>query len=210
MIRRIVLGTACALVFSLGASSALLAQSNPPQSAPAGASDDAWNDTWTVLTMAPDGSWGVGTDISIGRAIARAVGNCKVMSRAEIGCGAYFTSIRAGWSLGIACGSQNVIVAENSLAEAEQAAVDRIVELRQLYAPDMPPCIRTVTVDRRGRIVAPEADDPSRRAHSIDVAIAADIPVWKTITLGTYRDVNVLREHLDSWLCGRVETPAGR
>jgi hypothetical protein len=46
-------------------------------------------------------------------------------------------------------------------------------------------------------------------AHSIEVRTAGDIPVWKTIALGTHRDVNVLRERLDSRHCGRDETPPG-
>jgi hypothetical protein len=205
MTRCTVLGAACALAVSLSGSSALLAQSSPPQIVSVSASDDFW----TVLTMAPDGSWGTATDISTNRAIARAIGNCKVMSQAAIGCGAYFATIRAGWSLGITCGSQNIIVAERNLADAEQAAVNRIIALRRLYVPDMPPCVRVVTVDPQGAIVAPKVDDPSRRAHSLDVQTASDIPVWKTITLGTYGDVNVLREHLHSRYCGLDETPNG-
>src|SRR5262249_2964207 len=157
MTRPIVLGVACALAFSLSLSSALLAQSGASQPGPVDVSEDSW----TVLTMASDGSWGADTDISISRAIARAIGNCKAMSRTTIGCGAYFTSIRAGWSLGMTCGSQNIIVAEKNLAEAEQAAIDRISKLRRFYAPDMPPCARVVTIDPHGRIITPEADDPS-------------------------------------------------
>lgn len=66
---------------------------------PADADDD-----WTVLTIAPDGSWGAATSFSINRAIAFAIANCKI----AIGCGAIFTSIQAGWSLGIRCGHENI------------------------------------------------------------------------------------------------------
>ena len=111
--------------------------------------------------------------------------------------------------MGITCGSQNIIVAEKNLADAEQAAINRIIALRRLYVPDMPACVRVVTVDPQGAIVAPKADDPSRRAHSLEVNTASDIPVWKTITLGTYRDVNALREHLDSRHCGLDKTADG-
>ena len=104
MTRCTVLGAACALAVSFSSSSALLAQSTPPQNVSVTASDDFW----TVLTMAPDGSWGTATDILTSRAIARAIGNCKAMSQEKIGCGAYFTTIRAGWSLGITCGSQKM------------------------------------------------------------------------------------------------------
>jgi len=120
---------------------------------PADADDD-----WTVLTMAPDGSWGAATSFSINRAIAFAIANCKIAYQREIGCGAIFTSIQAGWSLGIRCGHENIVVAEKTLAGAEQAATRREAELRQLYVPDMPSCRRVVTVDSNGTIIVPHAD----------------------------------------------------
>jgi hypothetical protein len=120
---------------------------------PADADDD-----WTVLTMAPDGSWGAATSFSINRAIAFAIANCKIAYQREIGCGAIFTSIQAGWSLGIRCGRENIVVAEKTLAGAEQAATRREAERRQLYVPDMPSCRRVVTVDSNGTIIVPHAD----------------------------------------------------
>lgn len=36
-------------------------------------------DDWTVVTMAPDGSWGSATEPSVGQALAKAIGNCKAM-----------------------------------------------------------------------------------------------------------------------------------
>ena len=110
---------------------------------------------FTVLTMF-DEAWGAATDPEINRAIARAIANCKAMSGPELGCGAYLTSIRAGWSLGIRCGRENIIVAEKDLAEAERRALRREVELRTHYVPDMPACFRVVTLDPSGRSVAPE------------------------------------------------------
>jgi len=120
---------------------------------PADADDD-----WTVLTMAPDGSWGAATSFSINRAIAFAIANCKIAYQREIGCGALFTSIQAGWSLGIRCGHENIVAAEKTLAGAEQAATRREAERRQLYVPDMPSCRRVVTVDSIGTIIVPHAD----------------------------------------------------
>jgi len=110
----------------------------------------ASEDHWTVLTMAPNGSWGTATSPSTNRAIADAIANCKAMSRSEIGCGATSTTIAAGWSLGIRCGRENIIAAAKTLADAEQAAVNREHELRRLYVPDMPSCRRVVTVDAQG------------------------------------------------------------
>jgi len=119
--------------------------------APAHASED----NWTVLTIASDGSWGVATKISSNLAIAAAIADCKAMSRAEIGCGAYIKAIRAGWILGVRCGGENIIASGTTLAEAEQAAVKREVELRQMYLYDMPPCKRLITVDPLGEVVVP-------------------------------------------------------
>ena len=167
-----------------------------------------------MLTMAPDGAWGAATEITTNLAIARAIGNCKTMAQSEIGCGAYFTTIRAGWSFGLRCGRENIVVAAKDLGEAEQAAAQRERELRQLYVPDMPACLRVVMVDPIGAIIAPKvervaASAATPSAPTRDGKATADLPVWRTITLGTYRDVNVLREDLDSLHCGRSASAAG-
>ena len=211
--------TACALVLSFSTHNATLAQSSLPVPAPASASEDYV----TVLTMAPDGSWGVATSYSVNLAIASAIRDCKMMSNVDIGCGAYFTSIRAGWSLGIRCGRENIVVAASDMVEAERAAANRERELRQIYVPDMPACVRVVTADPRGTIITPQVVGgvSTRDALAPEVKTgrsapgtapsfgtktttksAGDFPVWKTITLGTYKDVNMLREDLDSLHCG--------
>jgi len=113
----------------------------------------------TVLTMASNGAWGAATDDSVGTAIAGAIAHCNRRQRGPIGCGASYTTIRAGWSLGIRCGGQNILVAEKTLVEAEQAAIDREIALRRHYVADMPPCVRVVSVDPSGTIIAPYAAD---------------------------------------------------
>ena len=117
------------------------------------------DDDWTVLTMAPNGAWGAATSFSINRAIAGAIANCKLEYQREIGCGGMLTSIQAGWSLGIRCGRENFLATGKTLAEAEQAATRREIELRGLYVPTMPACRRVVTVDPRGAIIVPTSDD---------------------------------------------------
>ena len=212
---------ACTLALSLGGVNLLFAQSRSLAAVLAGAPDDKW----TVLTMAPDGAWGAATDAAVNQAIARALSSCKTMSRAEIGCGAYSTAIRSGWSLGIRCGRNNIVVSANDLGDAERAASERERVLRQSYVPDMPPCRRVVTIDPGGAIVVAEPDDTHAAVPASDPAEAAaapsavrpltpmkavtDAPIWKTITLGTYRDVNILREDLDSLHCG-VTAAGGR
>ena len=157
---RTILVSACALAFSLGSFNPSLAQSNlratPPTSAPTG---DDWQKDVTVLTLAPDGTWGAATEGSLSRAIANAIGDCKSRYQREIGCGSQITSVRAGWSLGLRCGNENIIVAARTLVEAEQAAINREIELRTVYVPDMPPCVRVVSVDPQGAITAPNVAD---------------------------------------------------
>ena len=144
MSKRSLLRTACAVAINLGIVDAPAAQSDSIRRSV----DDV-----TVLTMAPDGSWGVATDMSTSSAIAKAIANCRKMSQAHLGCGAYFTAIRDGWSLGLRCGGENIIVAANALAEAERAALNREIDLKERYVPDMPPCRRVLSVDPQGALV---------------------------------------------------------
>ena len=149
MIGQFFLGTACALAATLGALVSTRAQTVSSQSALI----EEWARDITVLTMAPNGAWGTATDSQVNRAISLAISNCKAMSQMELGCGAYMTTVRGGWSLGIRCGRENIIVAERSLVEAEHRAVRREAELRSLYVRDMPPCARVVAVDPNGVVV---------------------------------------------------------
>ncbi len=109
-----------------------------------------------MLVIAPDGTWGTATEPSYGQALAKAIANCKSKYRHEIGCGYRSTSIRAGWSFAMRCGQENIIVAAKTLDAAEQAAVDSELNLRRDYKPDMPPCVRVVSVAPDGRIIAPD------------------------------------------------------
>jgi len=151
MLRRIIPGMACALALTLGALVAAFAQSASPQSA----AIEEWAHDFTVLTIAPDGAWGTATDPRINRAIHLAISNCKIMSGAALGCGAYLTTVRGGWSLAIRCGGENIIAADRNLAEAERRVHRREIELRAHDVRDMAPCGRVVTVDPNGQILMP-------------------------------------------------------
>jgi hypothetical protein len=129
-----------------------LAQSN---SADPAISED-WQRDNTVLTIAPDGAWGAATERYSNIAISRAIDMCKRRSN-SLGCGAYFSSTRSGWLVGFLCGDRNIIAAGSSLLDAERHGGEREATLRRLYAPDMPPCVRIVTVDPNGTIVRPKA-----------------------------------------------------
>jgi hypothetical protein len=109
---------------------------------------------WTVVTLANDGAWGAATEPSAGQAIAKAIRHCKATSRTGLGCGAQFRAIRAGWIVAYRCGAENIVAAERLLADAEQAARRREIELRVSYARDLPPCRPSLTVGPRGEVVA--------------------------------------------------------
>jgi hypothetical protein len=158
MTARTILGSAFLLAFLLGPLDRPRAQ---PQAA-----DTEWMLDYTALTLAPDDRWGTATDAYLNQAIAGAIANCKAMSGAQLGCGAYLVTIRAGWSLGLRCGDHVIVVAERGLADAELMANRRERDLRENHAPDMPPCMRVVTVDPRGRIIAPKPDDLSGRVST--------------------------------------------
>jgi hypothetical protein len=152
MLGRTILRTACVLGVTVGTCNAPYAQS-----AAQPAAIEVWAIDFTVLTMAPDGAFGTATDPNINRAIYQAIKKCKAMSIAELGCGGYQTTVRGGWSLGIRCGRDNIIVADRDLAEAERRAQRREVALRTLYVKNLPPCVRVVTVDPNGHVVVPKA-----------------------------------------------------
>jgi hypothetical protein len=117
----------------------------------------------TVLTLAPDGSWGTATDSDTGRAIAAAIRDCKAMSRRVNSCGAKFTTVFKGWSLAVLCGDETIIAAASQRAEAERMAVAREAELRLVYRRDMPPCVRVATVGPDGAVVEPYRQAAERR-----------------------------------------------
>jgi hypothetical protein len=121
-------------------------------------------DDWTVVTMAPDGSWGSATEPSVGKALAKAIGNCRAMSGTKIGCGAQSRATQGGWILATRCGDRNIVVAERRLADAERAARKWETDLREHYAPNLPPCRRVLTVNPRGGVMVATSQDEAGTA----------------------------------------------
>lgn len=104
---------------------------------------------WTVVTLALDGSWGVGTSEYYGPALASALRKCEAMSGAQSDCGADVTAVRQGWTLGILCGDHRVLVAAPDLTTAIMDAQARQEYLRDLYG-DLPSCSCVMWADPRG------------------------------------------------------------
>ena len=117
------------------------------------AASQAQDDDWTVVTLAQNGAWGVATEMSITRAIAVAVADCKAMSAEATDCGAMRTTIRGGWTVALLCGEHKIIAAEVERADAERAAMNREIHLHLHFGADVPRCKRIVTVDPAGTVV---------------------------------------------------------
>jgi hypothetical protein len=82
---------------------------------------------------------------------------CRGMSGKQLGCGAVHVSVEAGWSLGIRCGEEKILTADQSVETAERIARERELALRYVYEKrDLAPCRRVVTVDPQGRVIAPQ------------------------------------------------------
>jgi hypothetical protein len=125
-------------------------------SPPAHAADD-WNQDWTVVTMAHNGSWGIGTHRSVTSALARAIDECRAMSTETSDCGAESVSSRGGWILGLRCGDYMILASANDLKDAEAAALYREIDLRELYVHDLSSCRRVLTVNPHGVATAADA-----------------------------------------------------
>jgi hypothetical protein len=111
-------------------------------------------DEWTVVTLARDGSWGAGTADTQGTAIASALRKCNAMSGQRSDCGAEFTAIKKGWTIGLLCGDHRVLAASTDRVAAEQAAEARRSFIATLYGADLPPCRHILTVDPEGFVIA--------------------------------------------------------
>jgi hypothetical protein len=105
---------------------------------------------WTVVTLALDGSWGVGTSEYYGPALASALRKCEATSVGQSDCGADVTAVRKGWTLGILCGEHRVLVAATELTTAIMDAEARQTFLRELYGDSLPSCSCIMWVDPRG------------------------------------------------------------
>lgn len=159
MRKRIMEAAACVISISIAAAGASAAQTALSPSPPLLAQTNAeWTKDVTVLVIAPDGTWGTATEPYFHQALAKAIAHCKSKYRHEIGCGYRSTSVRAGWTLAMRCGKENIIVAATTLHAAEQDAVNSELNRRRDYYPDMSPCVRVVSVDPGGRIISPDVE----------------------------------------------------
>lgn len=105
---------------------------------------------------------------------------CRGMSGKQLGCGAVHVSVEAGWSLGIRCGEENILTADQSVETAERIARERE---RYVYEKrDLAPCRRVVTVDPQGRVIAPQPAPqialPDSRGLGTVISTPAVAPSW--------------------------------
>ncbi len=117
----------------------------------AGIAEDCDRD-WTVATMARDGSWGVGIDRHMAAANAAAIRECRAMSDGASDCGAELAAVRDGWIVGVRCDDHRILVTGRDLKDAELSLLNREIDLKQIYVPDLPACRRVLTIDPRGAV----------------------------------------------------------
>jgi hypothetical protein len=108
--------------------------------------------SWTVLTVARNGNWGIARASTQGEAIAGAWLRCQAMTPDESDCGAELVAFRSGLALALMCGDEHVIVTANDPEEADRSAVDRLLALRDLYGPDFPECRHLLRIDSHGAL----------------------------------------------------------
>jgi hypothetical protein len=111
-----------------------------------------WEHDWIVVTMARDGSWGVGSGRSTTVAITEAIRRCKLMADGPNDCGAEFVSLRNAWALGLHCGTHSILATGEDQADAEAAARFAATDLRLYHVPDLPPCRHVLTVYPNGAV----------------------------------------------------------
>ena len=162
----------------------------------------------TVLTIAPNGAWGVATEIWTGRAIAKAIKNCKNTFSKKIGCGYRQTMVWGGWILLRRCGNENILVGEKHLADAEQSVAADETMLRTLYVPKMPPCKHVLRVDPHGTVWL----NSNSTAAQMPISVAKTSP-----TLGCSKGEaspsycgGLLHRHVSAMKVGAVERPRFR
>jgi hypothetical protein len=114
--------------------------------------DEPWDRDWTVATMARDGSWGVGIDRDMAAANVAAIRECRAMSDGASDCGAELAATKDGWIVGLRCDDYRILVTGRDLKDAELSLLNREIDLKQIYIPDLPACRRVLTIDPRGAV----------------------------------------------------------
>lgn len=107
---------------------------------------------WTILVMAPDGSWGVATTRFIYQGIASAMFRCKKMSGQVLGCGAQIQAANNEWIVVIRCRRTNIIVTGTTVSEAIKSAISRETSMRVTDYGDAA-CAQVVSVTPQGFVL---------------------------------------------------------
>jgi hypothetical protein len=110
----------------------------------------ALGEEWVTLTLTRDGSWGTASHESRAEATSLAIINCRLMAAQQSDCGSLRTTVQGAWSIGVLCGSYNIVATGQTFAEAVLSVRRRALELRDTYDSSLPQCMHLVTVQPNG------------------------------------------------------------
>ena len=118
---------------------------------------------WTAVTISLAG-WGAARARFLNTAIALALKDCRSRSHGASDCGAEIKTITTGWILALRCGDYRVLASGDTLADAQEDAAHRILQLKYISNIALPKCVRIL----QGQADRPETFDtkPSDRISS--------------------------------------------
>jgi hypothetical protein len=112
--------------------------------------------------------WGVGTHRHLAKAIAAAVRGCKAKAVSKSNCGSELIATRGDWIVGVRCGDYNILASGIDLKAAEMSALYREIDLKEIYAPNLSPCRRVLTVDPMGGVTVDTSTERASRDDTND------------------------------------------
>ncbi len=116
------------------------------------ATGDDWDKDWTALTVSSGAAWGSATHASRTTAMMQANAQCRERAGAASGgCGSHTATVRGGWMVAYACGTETFIVTARTFAEAHGAAINQEIELRDFERVEIGDCRRIVAIGPDGK-----------------------------------------------------------
>ena len=111
---------------------------------------DDWDKDWTALTLATNGAWGSAIHALRVTAMMQAMAQCRERAGSSNGCGSHTTTVRGAWAVGYVCGTETFVVTARSYREAQVAAINQEIELRDFERVEIEACRRIIAIAPNG------------------------------------------------------------